>query len=408
MARRSAGERVERLNAAIAPPDFDLAALRSYRVGRLQAALAEADVDLAALTSPVSIRYAADSDQYVLFQSRIPTATYLVPREGKLAAFGAYHLGNDDVGEYASSFNLSHFDAGLDMTERARRFAEYLRGRLREAGAGSGRARVALERMDVSVVQACLQVGLEVVDAGGLIERAKSIKSEEEILLIRHAIAVAQFALDRMKEASRPGATELGIWSLLHQVNVAHGGQWIDGRMLASGARINPWLREATAKTVAAGELVALDTDLIGPFNYCADISRTWLCGDGAPSPAQRDLYQRAHAEISHNKSLVRAGLGFKEFSEKAFRQPNEFIAHRYPCLAHGVGMCDEWPKIVYRMDWERDGYDGVLEAGMVLSIESFVGSDRGGEGVKLEDMILVTETGFEPLSDYPFENHLM
>ena len=70
--------------------------------------------------------------------------------------------------------------------------------------------------------------------------------------------------------------------------------------------------------------------------------------------------------------------------------------------------MCDEWPKIVYRMDWDRDGYDGVLEAGMVLSIESFVGSDRGGEGVKLEDMILVTETGFEPLSDYPFENHLM
>ena len=69
-----------------------------------------------------------------------------------------------------------------------------------------------------------------------------------------------------------------------------------------------------------------------------------------------------------------------------------------------GVGLSDEYPQIKYRQDWDRAGYDGVIEQGMVLCIESFTGSDRGGEGVKLEQMVHVTASGTELLSTDPWD----
>ena len=71
--------------------------------------------------------------------------------------------------------------------------------------------------------------------------------------------------------------------------------------MLASGDRINPWLREASERRVEAGDLVGFDTDMVGPFGYCADISRTFFCGPGRPTRRQKQLYRHALDEIEHN-----------------------------------------------------------------------------------------------------------
>jgi Xaa-Pro aminopeptidase len=76
--------------------------------------------------------------------------------------------------------------------------------------------------------------------------------------------------------------------------------------------------------------------------------------------------------------------------------------------MAHGVGLADEWPSIVYPGDWARYGYDGVIAPNMVLSVESYIGAANGREGVKLEDMVRITDTGVERLSRYPFEECLL
>ena len=53
-------------------------------------------------------------------------------------------------------------------------------------------------------------------------------------------------------------------------------------------------------------------------------------------------------------------------------------------------------------------GYDGVLEAGMTICVESYIGRDGGTEGVKLEEQVLITESGTEVLSEFPFEESLL
>src|SRR5262249_55960380 len=158
----------------------------------------------------------------------------------------------------------------------------------------------------------------------------------------------------------------------LHHANIAHGGEWIEGRLLGSGANANPWGQECSDKIIRAGELVAFDTDMVGPFGYCADVSRTFLCPPGAPTREQRRLYQTAVEQLDFNMALIRAGLPFREFAEKAWKIPAEFTKNRYGVLAHGIGMCDEYPAIAHQMDWSEQGEEGVLEEGMALCIESY------------------------------------
>lgn len=394
-------------------PPIDMDEVRRYRLLRLREQLATHDVAMAVLTNPLSLRYAVDFREYQLFQSRIPSVTLFVPADGPVAIFGSYHP-IDLVDEYEPGLLLNTFDGGVDRGDRGgQRLADAIARHLDHIRAPK-RSRVAIERMFAEDLLGAADRLSEVtfVDADRLMELARVIKSPGEIECMRHSIAVAEHAIDQMRVILQPGVTENELLSVIHRVNIANDGSWLDGRMLASGHRTNPWLQEATDKPVAAGELVGLDTDMIGPFGYCADISRTFLCGglDGevAPTPAQRDVYRHAYDEVHANIELIRPGMRFSEISQKAFTPRPEFVARRYPCLAHGVGMADEYPQIKYQPDWERAGYDGVLEPNMTLCVESYTGSEHGGEGVKLEEMVLVTETGCEVLTNYPFETELL
>ena len=390
------------MNVPVVPsPVVDLLALRAGRLARLTSEMRAADVALAVLTNPVSLRYAADWREYLPYQSHIPTYTLFVTADGELTMFGAYAAEHDVIDRFGPTHGLNGFDGGLDQTSRVARFVDDV-----GAAAGVG-ARVALEPLNPSAAIAVRDAGFDVVDAEPLVEAAKYVKSAAELACMRHSIAVAEAGLDVLR-AQPPGCTENELFALLHQVNIANDGDWIDGRMLCSGPRTNPWYQQASDRVIEPGDLVAVDTDMVGPFGYTADISRTWVSGDVAPTPEQRDRYRRAHEEIAHNAALLEPGRTFRELTEKSFRQPDEFVAHRYTCLAHGIGMTDEYPRIVYPHDWGPEGYDGVLVAGAVLTVESFVGSDRGGAGVKLEDMYRVTETGAERLSSFRFEEALL
>ncbi len=394
--------------ASIETPAIDLSALRAYRLARLRAQLVEHDIAFCVLVNPVSLRYAVDLDEYQGFQSRIPSQYVFVPAEGPVIGHGISHRHYELIDDYRMPFRLNTFDGGLDLGDQARVFADSLKAFLSELGLAGGGAKVAIEMLSPSITQAVLQVGVHAADADPLVERARSIKSDEEIQCMQHAIAVAEHGMNRMQSLLQAGVSEVELWSVLHQVNMAHKGCWFDGRMLASGPRTNPWLQEASDRRVEAGDLVAFDTDLIGPWGYMADISRTYHSGEAAPTSEQRRLYSLAYEQLHHDIALLLPGRTFAEYAEGAWEIPKEFAANRYGCIAHGVGMCDEFPTIGYPTDPGLGNVDGVFEPGMTICVESYIGAENGAEGVKLEQQLLITETGTELLSTFPFEDTLM
>ena len=197
--------------------------------------------------------------------------------------------------------------------------------------------------------------------------------------------------------------TENALLAVLHHANVAYGGEWIETRLLASGPRTNPWFRESSMRVIEPGDIVAFDTDLVGPYGYCCDVSRTWVC-DARPNDDQRRVYAEAHAQIEHNRSLLKPGVTFRELTERLRPLGDEFVGGRYGVAMHGVGLCDEYPAIRYPQDWEDMGYDGMLEEGMVMCVEALAAPEGGREAVKLEEQVLITADGYEQLSTYPLE----
>ncbi len=149
-------------------------------------------------------------------------------------------------------------------------------------------------------------------------ERARAIKSLEEIKCLRLAMEVCDTAIDRMRAALEPGITENQLWSVLHETNIAHDGEWIECRLLTSGERTNPWFQESGNRVIQAGDIVAFDTDMVGVNGYLADISRSYVCPGRAPSDHQRRLHALAQEQVLTNMALLRPGLEFREFVERS------------------------------------------------------------------------------------------
>ena len=249
----------------------------------------------------------------------------------------------------------------------------------------------------------CAAEGLAIVEGQELTEHARAIKSPDEIALMRWTIRVCEAAMARIYEASEPGVTERELWAILHHENARSGGDWLETKLLSSGPRTNPWFQECSDRVVARGEMIAFDTDMVGPYGYCADVSRSWTCGHTRMTAAQRGLYRAALDQIAHNLALIRPGLSFAEFDARSWRIPERHLPFRYSVAAHGVGMADEWPFLPLHPDFDP-AYEGRFEAGQVICVESLIGA-AGTESVKLETQALVTAAGAERLDSFPWED---
>ncbi|MGH7213078.1 MAG: M24 family metallopeptidase, partial [Acetobacteraceae bacterium] len=107
--------------------------------------------------------------------------------------------------------------------------------------------------------------------------------------------------------------------------------------------------------------------------------------------------------QVMANIDLLRPGLGFREFAERSWPVPEKYVTNRYMTMVHGVGFVDEYPSIAYAADFADWGYDGVFAENMVVSVESYLGEVGGAEGVKLEQQVLITNSGAEVMSRTPF-----
>jgi Xaa-Pro aminopeptidase len=119
-------------------------------------------------------------------------------------------------------------------------------------------------------------------------------------------------------------------------------------------------------------------------------------------------LYREAQALIVENTASLKPGMTFREVSLAGRELAEEFIPQRYGSKMHGVGLCDEWPSIKWPIDLPDVGQDYVLEPGMCLCVEAYMGIPGAPDGIKLEDQVLITETGVENLTRYPFDSVLM
>ena len=395
-------------DCGLSPPDQE--ALRDYRLGRVRAQLKAHDYAGIILADPLNTRYATDSINMQLWCAHNAVRYVFIATEGPVIVFefhGSQYLSNGLrlVDETRPAVAWNYMSAGENFQSKAETWAGEIADLV--IAHGGGNKRLAIDRVNPEGAEALSRHGIALYNGEQVMELARVIKAHVEVTAMSCAIVSCQATMDEMRAALLPGITENALWAHLHAGNIKRGGEWIETRLLASGPRTNPWMQECSNRVIEQADIVAFDTDLIGPYGYCVDISRTWVCGADRGTDAQRRLYHIARTHIEANMALLTPGASFREISEKSHRLPENCRANRYSLIMHGVGLCDEYPAIRYPEDSLRRGYDGVIEPGMVLCVEAYVGEENAGEGVKLEQQVLITDTGHQLLSTYPYDDAL-
>ena len=400
--------------AGLALPD--LQRMREFRWNRLTQAVVDRDYGGVLMFDPLNIRYATDSTNMQLWNAHNPFRALLVCADGYMVIWDYKNSPflstfNPLVREQRFGADLFYFDRGDKVDVAADAFSNEVRTLIAEHGGGN--MRLAVDKIMLHGLRALEAQGFEIMEGEELTEKTRAIKGPDEILAMRCAVHACETSVAAMEHFAREAVpqgntSEDDVWAVLHAENIKRGGEWIETRLLASGPRTNPWFQECGPRIIQNNEIISFDTDLIGSYGICVDISRSWWVGDAAPPADMVYAMQHAHEHIMTNMEMLKPGVTIPELSERSHRLDEQFQAQKYGCLMHGVGLCDEWPLVAYPDQAVPGSYDYPLEPGMVLCVEAAVGAVGGTFTIKLEDQVLITETGYENLTSYPFDPALM
>ncbi len=387
-------------------PEVDESRLHRDRLARTRQKLREHQLSAALLFDPLNVRYAVIPGPFAVFNMHVTFRWALVPVESEVVLWEyPQSLATTAArwsGDLREAGGWTFFGSGRRSHEHAATFATEVADELWARGL-AGEV-IGVDRLETAGHLALTQAGVRIADAQPALEEARAVKTPDELASIRANAAACDRAITRMRDLLVPGVTENQLWGTLVGSALQEGAEWCETRLLSSGPRTNPWMQEATERVVEDGDLVAFDTDLVGARGYLTDVSRTYHCGDRRPTDEQRRLYQASYAFLQECLPELRPGVSFEELGHRLGpRLPSRYHELRYPFIAHGTGLVDEYPCIHF-----DEHHPGELQTGMVISVESYVGIPGGHEGVKLEEQVIIGEGGPETISRAPFDDQLL
>jgi Xaa-Pro dipeptidase len=226
--------------------------------------------------------------------------------------------------------------------------------------------------------------------------RAKEIKTQDEILCLKIANVITEAALDRALEFLRTGVKECEVLSVAWQTMTAMGSEWTQcSNIVCSGPYTAPYRRFTSDRIIRNGDLVILDIGAC--YNgYYGDLTRTWVCGNVKPTAEMRQLHEKCYNALWNAGSKVRPGATNAE----VFAAADPYVLDS---LGHGAGV-NPW-EAPYFSPASKDA-PVVLKEGMVFNLEPYAGKPGVG-GIRLENNHIVTATGVDIYTTYPFDERL-
>ncbi len=229
-------------------------------------------------------------------------------------------------------------------------------------------------------------------EAPPLVEQARIVKDKDEIECIRSAVILGAGLFDRALEVIRPGIRETEVAAAMEYAARNLGAEGMSFEtIIASGKRSAlPHGRASQARIPAQG-FVVCDFGVI-LSRYCSDMTRTVHVG--RPSAEARRIYQAVQQAQQAAVDAVRPGISVGEIDHAARKSLQNSKLARYftHSTGHGVGLeIHEAPRLAA-------GQAEILRPGMVITIEPGV-YVPGKCGVRIEDMVLVTQDGCEVLT---------
>jgi Xaa-Pro aminopeptidase len=400
---------------------LDMDRLRRERVGRIKAELDRSDLGALLTFDFHNIRYLTSThigtwamDKMIRFA--------LLPRGGDpvLWDFGSAARHHQ---LQASWLDEPHDAAGRGPHYGARAGISTLRGAISPAArrAEDVAAKVAevmadfglqgqpigVDIIEPPVLLALQALGIPVVDGQQLFLEARRIKTVDEIGLLTQAVSMVDAAYEDLYEFLRPGVRENECVGLVSKKLFDLGSEHVEGVNAISGERCSPHPHVFSDRLIRPGDPAFFDI-LHSYQGYRTCYYRTFAVGSA--SAAQRGAYKICRELMDNAIALVKPGATTAEIVQvwptaQEFGFPDEEAAFALQ-YGHGVGL-SIWERPIFSRLTSID-HPETLEIGQLFALETYWPSDDGWGAARIEEELIVTETGCEVITKFPAEELLV
>src|SRR5881394_3475779 len=266
---------------------------------------------------------------------------------------------------------------------------------------------IGVDVVEPPVMFALQRAGIEVVDGQQLMQRARVIKTQDEITLLDTACMMVDAAYDELYRAMKPGIRENECVGLVNKVLYDMGSEHVEGVNAISGERCSPHPHVYTDRALRPGDPAYFDI-LHSFMGYRTCYYRTFAVGGASPSLV--DAYKRCRYYLDAAIGLIRPGVRTDEVvavwpraEEFGFADEEAAFALQF---GHGVGL-SIWEKPIFSRLVSFD-YPETVEEGMVFALETFWPSRDGWSAARIEEQLVVTADGCEVITRFPAEELLV
>lgn len=235
------------------------------------------------------------------------------------------------------------------------------------------------------------------VDGYEVMMKAKIIKTQDEISCLKAATVMTEAAFEDALDFLRPGVKECEVLAVAWHRMTALGSEWTQcANIVCSGPYTAPYRRFTSDRIIRKGDMVIIDIG--GCFNgYWGDFTRTWICGDIAPTKEQIDLHMKCYNAVWNSCAASKLGNSTLD----VYKAAEPYVLDS---LGHGSGT-NPW-ELPY---FSPAAYDDPMQLaeGMSFNLEPYAGKPGIG-GFRLENNLVVTKNGPDIYTPYPYDERLV
>jgi Xaa-Pro dipeptidase len=388
--------------------DFDR--LRATRVSAVQDALRASDLDALLLWKDENVRYLTSlRAQLIAGKMSSLNGVLLTADTGPVLLCSGGEIDKASMG--MSWLTAAHPVPIMEQRELVEGFVKVtLAPLLSDLGVDAGR--VGVDQVNYSLVEAMRVHVPDVVPADGdhLMQQVRLIKSGDEIAIIEEACAIGDAVTQRAIDSTRAGRRENEVAGDAMQTLYYLGGEMahVITPFVASGEHMSPPHRICTDKIIRNRDLCFID---IGAMwnGYFADIGRTTIVG--RPSAMQKKVYTAVYEGLMAGVDQMRPGRTNQDVADAVIAKVSDhgFGENLFSLfIGHGIGIGANEPPYIGETLPGSTVFD--LKPGMVFAVEPlvWVADVPGGGGVRIEDMVLVTDGDPRILSRVEYEERLL
>ena len=267
-------------------------------------------------------------------------------------------------------------------------WAKELKGLLGELGLKE--PKVGFDGTSFKLAGALQEGGIDAHDGAGIMAKARSVKTADEIELIKESVALGDVAFEEARRLLRPGVRECDIQAGMCKVLMERGVEMVRG---VCTARSYPYWRTFNSmRQVRPGDIFIIDRVHLYK-GYACDYVRSFTCGKATAK--QKDLYKRCKERLQATLDQVKPGNTTADV-QVGLRDPDDYSETTLH-FGHGIGLdTHEWPFVTASSTKES----APLEKDMTMAFETY--EHDGVQGVRLEENVLITDDGYTILSTYP------